>query len=154
MQYLDNEGVLKYPIMGCYGIGVGRLIASVCQVSSDKFGPIWPITIAPWQIEVCAIRVDDPNVKETADKLYEALKNIGVEVIYDDRNISAGFMFSDADLIGVPLRAVVSPKTLDRRAIEFTARDKSFSVDLDIEDAAVKIKEKIEEMLAEINNIE
>lgn len=154
MQYLDNEGVLKYPIMGCYGIGVGRLIASVCQVSCDKFGPIWPITIAPWQVQVCAIRVDDPKVKETADKLYSELKKLGVEVIYDDRNISAGFMFSDADLLGVPLRAVVSPKTLDRNAIEFTARDKSFTVDLSIDDAAGNIKQKIEEMLDEINNIE
>ena len=154
MQYLDNEGVLKYPIMGCYGIGVGRLIASVCQVSCDKFGPIWPITIAPWQVQVCAIRVDDPKVKETADKLYNELKKLGVEVIYDDRNISAGFMFSDADLLGVPLRAVVSPKTLDRNAIEFTARDKSFTVDLSIDDAAVNIKQKIEEMLDEINNVE
>lgn len=154
MQYLDNEGVLKYPIMGCYGIGVGRLIASVCQVSCDKFGPIWPITIAPWQVQVCAIRVDDPKVKETADKLYSELKKLGVEVIYDDRNISAGFMFSDADLLGVPLRAVVSPKTLDRNAIEFTARDKSFTVDLSIDDAAVNIKQKIEEMLDEINNVE
>ncbi len=154
MQYLDNEGVLRYPIMGCYGIGVGRLIASVCQVSSDKFGPIWPITIAPWQVEICAIRSDDALVKETADKLYEDLKKLGVEVIYDDRSISAGFMFADADLLGVPLRAVVSPKTMERNAIEFTARDKSFSVDLSIPDAASKIKEKIEEMLAEINNID
>ncbi len=154
MQYLDNEGVLHYPIMGCYGIGVGRLIASVCQVSSDKFGPIWPITIAPWQVEICAIRSDDPLVKETADKLYEELKKLGVEVIYDDRSISAGFMFADADLLGVPLRAVVSPKTMERSAIEFTARDKSFSVDLEIGDAASKIKEKIEEMLAAINNID
>ncbi|MBR1969337.1 MAG: proline--tRNA ligase [Clostridia bacterium] len=154
MQYLDNEGVLRYPIMGCYGIGVGRLIASVCQVSSDKFGPIWPITIAPWQIEICAIRSDDAQVKETADKLYEELKKLGVEVIYDDRSISAGFMFADADLLGVPLRAVVSPKTMERNAIEFSARDKSFSVDLSIPDAASKIKEKIEEMLAEINDID
>ena len=154
MQYLDNEGVLHYPIMGCYGIGVGRLIASVCQVSCDKFGPIWPITIAPWQVEICAIRSDDAQVKETADKLYEELKKLGVEVIYDDRSISAGFMFADADLLGVPLRAVVSPKTMERNAIEFTARDKSFSVDLSIPDAASKIKEKIEEMLFEINNID
>ena len=146
MKYLDKDGVLKYPIMGCYGIGVGRLIASVCQVKNDKFGPIWPITIAPWQVHICAIRAQEPAVKETADSIYNALINAGVEVIYDDRNVSAGFMFSDADLIGVPLRLVVSPKTLERNAIEFSHRDKSFSVDLKFDEVVSAVKEKIAEL--------
>lgn len=147
MQYLDKNGELQYPIMGCYGIGVGRLVASVCQVHRDKFGPVWPISIAPWQVHLCALRVDDPAVKEISDRLYDDLKNAGVEVIYDDRNISAGVMFSDADLIGVPLRLVVSPRTLERGAIELSTRDKSFSADIKAEDAVLKIKQKIEEML-------
>jgi len=148
MQYLDSEGKLNYPIMGCYGIGVGRLMASVCQVSHDKFGPIWPMTIAPWQVHLCAIRVDEPAVKETADKLYNELKKAGVEVIYDDRNVSAGVMFSDADLIGVPLRMVVSPRTLERGAVEISARDKSFSFDATPENAAEQAKSKVAEMIA------
>lgn len=147
MQYLDKNGDLQYPIMGCYGIGVGRLVASVCQVKRDKFGPIWPMTIAPWQVHLCAIRVDDPAVKETADKLYEELKKLGVEVIYDDRNVSAGVMFSDADLLGVPLRMIVSPRTLERGAVELSARDKSFSEDLSPESAAKEAKAKIAEMI-------
>lgn len=147
MQYLDKNGDLQYPIMGCYGIGVGRLVASVCQVKRDKFGPIWPMTIAPWQVHLCAIRVDDPAVKETADKLYEELKKLGVEVIYDDRDVSAGVMFSDADLIGVPLRMVVSPRTLERGAVELSARDKSFSEDLLPETAAKEAKAKVSEMI-------
>lgn len=147
MQYLDKNGDLQYPIMGCYGIGVGRLVASVCQVKRDKFGPIWPMTIAPWQVHLCAIRVDDPVVKETADKLYEELKKLGVEVIYDDRNVSAGVMFSDADLLGVPLRMIVSPRTLERGAVELSARDKSFSEDLSPESAAKEAKAKIAEMI-------
>ena len=151
MQYLDKNGELQYPIMGCYGIGVGRLIASVCQVSHDKFGPIWPISIAPWQVHLCAIRCDDENVRATADKLYDDLKKMGVEVIYDDRNVSAGFMFSDADLIGAPVRLIVSPKTLARGAVELVARDKSFQIDVAPENAAASAKEKVNELLALLN---
>ncbi len=147
MQYLDANGELQYPIMGCYGIGVGRLVASVCQVSHDKFGPIWPITIAPWQVHLCALRVDEPVVKETADKLYEELKKLGVEVIYDDRNVSAGVMFSDADLLGVPVRMIVSPRTLERGAVEISARDKSFTIDASPEEAAKIVRDKVREMI-------
>ena len=74
MQYIDQDGELKYPIMGCYGIGVGRLAASVCEVSRDEYGPIWPITIAPWQVHICALRADEPQVREYADKLYNELQ--------------------------------------------------------------------------------
>ena len=154
MQYLDANGSLQYPIMGCYGIGVGRLIASVCQVSRDKYGPIWPITIAPWQVEICALRIDDAEVKATADALYESLKKLGVEVIYDDRNISAGVMFSDADLLGVPVRAVVSPRTLERGAIELSARDKSFQIDLPKDGAAEAIRDKVNELIAALNDVD
>ena len=148
MQYLDSDNTLKYPIMGCYGIGVGRLIASVCEVSHDDYGPIWPITIAPWQVQICALRVADENVRRVADKVYEDLKKAGVEVIYDDRNISAGVMFSDADLLGVPLRIVVSPKTLERNAIEFASRDKSFKADLNPDNFVEDVKAKVAEMIA------
>ena len=148
MQYLDANGELKYPIMGCYGIGVGRLVASVCQVSRDNYGPIWPITIAPWQVHLCALRVDDPIVKETADRLYSSLKKLGVEVIYDDRNVSAGIMFSDADLLGVPVRVIVSPRTLERGAVEVLARDKSFTFDASPENAAETIRNKVAELIA------
>ena len=148
MQYLDSDNTLKYPIMGCYGIGVGRLIASVCQVRHDDNGPIWPITIAPWQVEVCALKVGDENVRKVADKVYEDLKKAGVEVIYDDRNISAGVMFSDADLLGVPLRIVVSPRSLERGALEFATRDKSYKADLNPENFVDEVKTKINEMIA------
>ena len=148
MQYLDSDNTLKYPIMGCYGIGVGRLMASVCEVSHDDYGPIWPITIAPWQVQVCALRVADENVRRVADKVYEDLKKAGVEVIYDDRNISAGVMFSDADLLGVPLRIVISPKTLERNVLEFAARDKSFKEDLSPDNFVDEVKAKINAMIA------
>ncbi len=147
MTYLDKDGNVQIPIMGCYGIGVGRLAASVCEVCHDDFGPIWPMAIAPWQVHLCAVRSDDEKVKAAADKLYEDLQNAGVEVIYDDRNVRAGVMFSDADLLGVPLRVVVSPRNLDEGVFELTSRDKSISEKIKPETALERVRELIEQML-------
>lgn len=152
MQYLDANGVLNNPIMGCYGIGVGRLIASVCQACKDEHGPIWPMTIAPWQVHLCALRIDNDEVREVADNLYNQLLVAGIEVLYDDRSISAGNMFSDADLIGIPLRVVVSPRTLSRNGIEISARDKSFSEEVALAEAITYIKERVSIMINEIEN--
>ena len=135
MTYIDAEGNTRHPIMGCYGIGVGRLAASVCEAHHDDYGPIWPMAIAPWQVHLCAVRADDVNVRTYADNLYEELQKQGVEVIYDDRSVSAGVMFNDADLLGVPLRVVVSPRNLKQSVVEITARDKSFSERVPVEEA-------------------
>lgn len=147
MTYLDKDGNTQIPIMGCYGIGVGRLAASVCEVCHDDYGPIWPMAIAPWQVHICAVRSDDEKVKAAADKLYEDLQNAGVEVIYDDRNVRAGVMFSDADLIGVPLRIVVSPRNLDEGVFELNSRDKKISEKINPEDALARVKELIAQMM-------
>jgi prolyl-tRNA synthetase len=133
--------------MGCYGIGVGRLAASVCEVHNDDFGPVWPISIAPWQVHICAIRSDDPDVNATASALYYNLLKEGVEVIYDDRTVTAGVMFSDADLLGVPIRATVSPKTCGRGVIEIATRDKSFKEDVPIESAVRYLRDFVERKL-------
>lgn len=143
MQYLDSEGVSHYPIMGCYGIGVGRLAASVCEAHHDEYGPIWPKAIAPWQVHLCAIRSDDAEVREFADRLYADLCEAGVEVIYDDRKVSAGVMFSDADLLGVPLRVIVSPRNIKNGCCEFVSRDKVFSEQVALTDVFRRIKDLI-----------
>ncbi len=127
MTYIDSTGKAQYPIMGCYGIGVGRLAAAICEVCHDDYGPIWPKAIAPYQVHLCAVRSDDQEVKAFADKLYQDLLDKGVEVIYDDRNVSAGIMFSDADLLGVPLRVIVSPRNIKQGVVEIKTRDKSYS---------------------------
>ena len=125
MTYVDSDGTLKNPIMGCYGIGVGRLAASVCEAKRDDYGPIWPISIAPWHVHLCSMRADQPEVAEMSQKIYDELTKRGVEVLWDDRSVSAGNMFSDADLFGVPVRVVVSPRGLKNGTIEITTRDKS-----------------------------
>ncbi len=141
MTYVDADGVSKNPIMGCYGIGIGRLAASICEVNHDEFGPIWPKSIAPWQIHICAIRSDNEEVKACADDLYDRLQADGVEVIYDDRSVSAGIMFSDADLLGVPLRVVVSPRNVKNGVLEVSSRDKTLSTTVPIENALQALKE-------------
>ena len=133
MQYVDKDGSLHNPIMGCYGIGVGRLAASVCEAKHDEYGPIWPISIAPWEVHLCCLRPDDAETKHVADRLYEDLKNHGAEVIYDDREgVRAGQMFADADLLGVPIRVVVSPRNLKEGKLEISTRDKSMKESVDI----------------------
>ncbi|MBQ8524515.1 MAG: proline--tRNA ligase [Clostridia bacterium] len=148
MTYLDSDGEAKNPIMGCYGIGVGRLAASICQESHDDFGPIWPMSIAPWQVEVCNLRSDDETVNSTAAALYEDLKAAGVEVLYDDRNIRPGAMFADADLFGIPVRVVVSPKTCERGVVEVSFRDKSWKGDIALADAVSELRRIVDEQLA------
>ena len=127
MQYLDSDGKSCYPVMGCYGIGVGRLAASVCEARHDDYGPIWPVSIAPWQVHICCVRADVPDVKKCADSIYESMQDSGLEVLYDDRVVSAGVMFSDADLLGVPLRIIISPRNLKENCCEIVSRDKTVS---------------------------
>lgn len=152
MTYDDEKGNRVNPIMGCYGIGVGRLMASVCEEHHDQYGPVWPISIAPWEIEICALRADQAHVKEEANKLYKALADEGYEVLFDDRTVSAGFMFSDADLLGSPVRIVISPKTLDRGVVEIATRDKTIKEDVPLECAMQRTKEVVAELYARINS--
>jgi prolyl-tRNA synthetase len=121
--YLDQNGKAQLAIMGCYGIGVGRSMAAVIEQCHDKFGPIWPEEIAPYQVHLCALELSDETVKKTAEEIYDHLTGRGIEVLFDDRNEKAGSAFSDADLIGIPRRVIVSPKTLATGQVELKTRD-------------------------------
>lgn len=151
MTYTDADGSVRHPVMGCYGIGVGRLAASVCEARHDANGPVWPISIAPWQVHLCCMRADQEACRLAADKLYSALSAAGIEVIYDDRDVSAGTMFADADLLGVPVRVIVGPKNLKNSQLELVSRDKRISRLVDIEAAVPEIQSVIKELFAEIN---
>ncbi len=148
MTYVDSDGTRKNPIMGCYGIGVGRLCATICEEQHDDYGPIWPMPIAPWQVEICCLQSEDEVVKKTSDDLYKKLTDEGVEVLYDDRDIRAGAMFADADLFGVPIRVVVSKKTCERGVVEISYRDKTFKGEVSAENAVSDIKNRINEIMA------
>ncbi len=151
MTYTDAEGNSQTPIMGCYGIGVGRLAASVCEARHDDNGPIWPISIAPWEVHLCCMRADQEECKAAADELYQKLQNAGIEVIYDDRDVRAGAMFADADLLGVPIRVVVGPKNLKNNQIELSTRDKKIQKLVDLDTTLEEIKAVKEQLFAEIN---
>ncbi len=151
MTYVDQDGSMKNPIMGCYGIGVGRLAASVCEAHRDDYGPIWSISIAPWHVHLCSMRADNEEVAAMSQKIYDELTAKGVEVIWDDRPVSAGVMFADADLLGVPVRVIVSPKGLKNGTIEVSARDKSFQDRKPAEEAIDFVYNYVVEELNKLN---
>lgn len=116
------DGTTINPIMGCYGIGVGRCLASIAEENSDEKGLCWPMAIAPWHIYLCPLRLDNEEVKEQAERLYNRLIAENFEVLYDDRNTSAGIKLTDSELMGIPVRIVISPKTIENNNIEITIR--------------------------------
>ena len=149
--YLDRDGKSHPMVMGCYGIGVGRSMAAVLEQSCDDYGPIWPMSIAPYQVQLCALNPNRDGVGEAADRLYEELCAAGVEVLYDDRGEKAGFMFSDADLLGIPLRLVVSPKSLAEGKVEFRRRISRDTVLLDLAAATAEMQRQIALELERLN---
>ncbi|MBI4234534.1 MAG: proline--tRNA ligase [Chloroflexi bacterium] len=120
--FLDREGRQRPLIMGCYGIGVGRLLAAAIEGNHDERGICFPPAIAPYQVYLAALNVEDAKVAEGAGHLYEDLQRAGVEVLYDDRGESAGVKLNDADLLGFPVRVVVSPRTLKQNSAEVKPR--------------------------------
>ena len=141
------DGTAFNPIMGCYGIGVGRAIGSIAQESNDEYGLILPMSVAPWQVHICALRYDDDAVRSKADKLYADLRAAGVEVLFDDRNCGAGVKFADADLMGMPIRVVISPKTLAEDKVEIKLRRENTAERVDLSEAVSEICRTIEKEL-------
>lgn len=124
LNYVDGEGTTKPVVMGCYGIGPGRLMGTVVEVHHDDRGMIWPEEIAPYHVHLIEIRSERGDVKKSVEKLYKKFLAKGIEVLYDDRDDkSAGEKFADGDLIGIPWRVVVSEKTIDKNMIEVKGRN-------------------------------
>jgi len=139
--YLDGDGNQKPVVMGCYGIGVGRLLAAAIEQNHDDNGIVWPVSIAPYEVYLCALNVDrSEEVADAAESLYQDLEAAGVEVLYDDRNESAGIKFNDADLLGMPLRLVISPKSLSQGGVEIKRRSVKEAETVSVGNAAERIK--------------
>ncbi|MBF0385420.1 MAG: proline--tRNA ligase [Candidatus Omnitrophica bacterium] len=121
--FVDEDGKIKPIIMGCYGIGVSRVIAAIIEMHNDAKGIIWPKEAAPFDVEVLPIKADDTSeIMELAQKYYTEFKKAGLEVLLDDRDESAGRKFNDADLIGIPLRITIGKRNLTEGKIEVKAR--------------------------------
>lgn len=120
--FVDKDGKKKPIIMGCYGLGLGRLMAAIIEIHHDKDGIIWPKQIAPFDIHLIALE-NSKKIRNQAEKIYNDLQKKGFEVLYDDRNETPGVKFIEADLIGIPLRLVVSEKTLQKQSIEIKKRN-------------------------------
>ena len=122
LTYKDEEGKPRPVVMGCYGIGPGRAMGTIVEIHSDEKGIIWPESVAPFAVHLIGLFDTDGKVKKAADDLYEKFTEKGIEIFYDDRESSAGEKFSDADLIGIPKRIVVSTKTLAENSVEIKDR--------------------------------
>lgn len=120
--YLDESGESRPIIMGCYGIGVGRLLAAAIEAHHDERGMRLPRAIAPYEIYLASLNIDDPEVVRRADHVYRQLTAKGHEVLYDDRDEKPGVKFNDADLLGIPLRVVVSRRGIEKEQIELKRR--------------------------------
>ena len=129
---LDANGKAVHPAMGCYGIGVSRIVAAAIEQNHDDNGILWPEAMAPWQVAVCVINPkNDAAVSEAAEALYAELNAAGIDTVLDDRGLRAGSMFADIELIGIPHRIVVSGRGLEAGTFEYRARNATESENLD-----------------------
>lgn len=120
--FLDEDGKQKPIIMGCYGIGVSRLIAAIIELNSDNAGIIWPKEVAPFDVEILPVQASDQVSMELAKSYHQALKSKGIEVLVDDRDESAGRKFNDADLVGIPYRVIIGKRMLAQNQVEIKER--------------------------------
>ncbi|MFC1900635.1 proline--tRNA ligase [Chloroflexota bacterium] len=142
-EFIDQDGQSKPVIMGCYGIGPSRLLGAAVEQNHDDKGITWPLAIAPYQVYICPLYREDTEVEKIAEKLYMDLMEEGIEVMLDDREESPGVKFNDADLLGIPLRITVSPRSLDKNSIELKWRFEKESQLLEIDNALPNIKDLI-----------
>jgi len=136
LEYKDEKGQRKDVLMGCYGIGIGRMMGTVVEVLSDDKGIVWPKSIAPFQIHLISLGQNSSQggLKKKAEEIYQKLKEAGKDVLYDDREVGAGEKFADADLIGIPNRVVVSEKSLKEGGVELKKRNEEEVKIISIED--------------------
>jgi prolyl-tRNA synthetase len=137
--FLDQDGKQVPAVMGCYGIGVDRLLGTIVEANHDERGIIWPREVAPFAVHLVALKPEDAAVRHQADLLYDQLLLRGVEVLYDDREESPGVKFADADLLGMPLRVTVSPRTLESASVELKRRAEKETTLVPVEEAIDRV---------------
>jgi prolyl-tRNA synthetase len=140
-RFLDADGEERPAIMGCYGIGTSRLLHCIIEANYDERGIVWPKTVAPFDVHLVGLGLDRPEVASKAQQMYEALLEAGIEALYDDRpDATAGVKFNDADLLGMPVRVTVSPRSLEKGAVEVKLRSGSDLELVPCEEAAERLR--------------
>lgn len=141
--FADPDGKSCPIIMGSYGIGIGRLMAAIIELNHDDKGIIWPVSVAPYAVYLCALYPDNPEIARRADDLYAALGAQGIEVLYDDRPESPGVKFNDADLLGIPIRITLSPRSLEKGGVEIKKRPEKQAELVSLEEAVAYIAQLV-----------
>lgn len=142
-RFLDANEQQQTAIMGCYGIGINRILAGLIETKHDENGIVWPMSLAPYEVILTPLNVNQPEVMEATNKLYEGLQQAGVEVLLDDRDQRPGVKFKDADLIGIPLRVVVGDRGLKTGQLEIKWRSKAEAEMIPLEGAVAKVAELV-----------
>lgn len=140
LTYLDQDNKEKYPVMGCYGIGLGRILASIAEQQNDENGLIWPLEIAPFKVAIVLLNSDG---KEYANNLYDKLNSMGIDTLLDDRDERAGVKFNDMDLIGIPIRITIGKKYPDG-LVELKLRNEKEIALVEIDELISKIKDIVD----------
>jgi prolyl-tRNA synthetase len=143
--FLDEDGKSHSIVMGCYGIGVSRLIAAVIEQHHDEHGIHWPVPVAPYEVIITPIGKDEEPLAK-ATEIYDALKAEGVEVLLDDRSVRPGVKFKDADLLGIPVRITVGSRGLKQGTVELKKRIDSESRDVPAAEAVVAARTALAEL--------
>ncbi|MBE3128437.1 MAG: proline--tRNA ligase [Actinobacteria bacterium] len=139
--FLDKDGKLKPFIMGCYGIGVSRIMAAVIEQLFDEKGIVWPISIAPFLVNLIAINMEDESIFKASEDIYSIMLNNKIDVLYDERNVRAGVKFKDSDLIGIPLKVIVGKNYIENKNLEIEIRKDGSKLSLSLEEALQFIKD-------------
>jgi prolyl-tRNA synthetase len=145
--YTDREGNLKPIVMGSYGIGLGRIMASAIELYHDKDGISWPITIAPYEVEI--LEINPKLTRNHSEAIYNQLVEKNIDCLFDDRDVTPGVKFKDADLIGIPLKVIIGEKTVKSNLVEIEFRRTKEKVEVRLEDASTKTKELVEKLKGE-----
>ncbi len=144
-KFLDSDGTEKPCLMGCYGIGINRILASAIETAYDENGPIFPVSIAPWEVIITPAGSTE-EITAAAEKIYNQLMEMGIEVLLDDRDERAGVKFNDADLLGIPLRVTIGKKSIEQGKAELKLRTGSDITPVPVDQAAKEVKTLIDEM--------
>ncbi len=144
--FLDEDGVEKPIVMGCYGIGVGRTVAAAIEQNHDEDGIIFPIPIAPFEVVILPLQMHEPEVVKISEKIYTDLSESGLDVLLDDRDLRAGVKFNDADLLGTPVRVTVGMRNLKNSELEMKLRTEKESSRVPLQDAPALIRQKVKEL--------